>query len=154
MTLTRLKMVATLAAVFILCFCSYLKGHSDATTEFQLLAEQAEKQNLKHILTVERQKAQGLSDLQTEAENEKRKINDNFNSAINSLNGVHDSSARQVSMSEASNNSDRLKDACTYRLHKKNAKHIGELLKVARDCDELAERYNRLLKLYELNAKQ
>ncbi len=140
-------------AIFVpVLFCgAFALGYNNASLKYKAKIAEAEQANASKVLETERATAYGVAKIEAQGLNDKAKINANFNNAINELNGLHNSSTTESQVPNDDRTTTRAQAKCTYKSHQESARNFKELLRVARDCDELAERYNRLLKLYELN---
>ena len=125
-------------------------------TEFKL---DAEKQYSK-LLEDKELNEKVLRDEMERLEQEKQSAVDDINASYNSLLAKYNSlysdsrySNRKDSMSNSPDTTNRLTTTCTCQSSSKSRQGITEALEVGRDCDLLAERYNRLLKLYKFIQK-
>ena len=139
--------------IFIGCvITAYFLGYNHSSNGYKALIAQLEAKNINKVLEIEHKKAKHFTLIENEGADEKAFINSNYSNALNELNGLHNErKAYSVQMSENDRITERPTRECRGKSHHENTKHFKELLDIAKDCDIIAEKYNRLLKLYKLN---
>lgn len=120
-------------------------------TEFKLDAEKQYSKLLEDKILNEKVLKNEITRLEQEKQSAVDDINASYNSLLIKYNSMHSDnrySNRKDSMSNSPDTTNRPTTTCTCQSSSKNRQGITEALEVGRDCDLLAEKYNRLLKIY------
>lgn len=120
-------------------------------TEFKLDAEKQYSKLLEDKELNEKVLRDEMERLEQEKQSAVDDINASYNDLLTKYNGMHSDSRNsnhKDSMSNTSKITNRLTTTCTCQSSSKSRQSVREILEVGKDCDLLAERYNRLLKIY------
>lgn len=90
-----------------------------------------------------------IDEIQRQSAIEVNAISQRYNSLLTKYNSMYsDNTNSKTSMPKSTKVTNRTTAACTCKQSSKTRQGITEALEVGRDCDLLAEKYNRLLKIY------
>ena len=143
-------------AVALLAVGAYFMGYSGASDKYKLEIKELEIQLLKETIAqqdkaIETTKAvtYGINEIQTNAQKDIDDINSSYEHVLDSVLNDHDSASKQVQLPDPATTADRASGPCTCPPPRKNTQSLKELVGIGRDCDLIAEKYNRLLMIYK-----
>lgn len=126
-------------------------------TEFKLDAEKHYSKLLEDKILNEKVLKNEITRLEQEKQSAVDDINANYNDLLTKYNSLYSDnrySNRKDSMSNSPDTTNRPTTTCNCQSSSKSRQSVREILEVGKDCDLLAERYNRLLKLYKFIQKK
>lgn len=125
-------------------------------TEFKLDAEKQYSKLLEDKILNEKVLKNEITRLEQEKQSAVDDINDSYNSLLIKYNSLYSDSRNSNSKDSMPNSPDttnRPTATCNCKSSSKSRQSVREILEVGKECDLLAERYNRLLKLYKFIQK-